>query len=51
MKLPFKSLPALALAAFVLSPLAQAQELTVMTSGGFTAAYKSLATPKTPATP
>ncbi|MBD8483589.1 substrate-binding domain-containing protein [Pseudomonas coleopterorum] len=43
MTLPFKSLSALALAAFVLSPLAQAQELTVMTSGGFTAAYKSLA--------
>lgn len=42
MKPLFKSLPALALVAFVISPLAQAQELTVMTSGGFTAAYKSL---------
>lgn len=43
MKSFVKTLPALALAAFALSPLAQAQELTVMTSGGFTAAYKSLA--------
>lgn len=38
----FKQLAALSLGALVLSPLAQAEELKVMTSGGFTAAYKQL---------
>jgi len=42
MKPLFKCVPALLLTGCVLSTTAQAQELTVMTSGGFTAAYQGL---------
>lgn len=42
MKSLLKSLPAIVFAGCALSTLAQADELTVMTSGGFTAAYKRL---------
>jgi molybdate transport system substrate-binding protein len=38
----FKQLAALSLTALALTPVAQAEELKVMTSGGFTAAYKQL---------
>lgn len=43
MKPLFKSLTALMIAGCAFSVAAQAEELTVMTSGGFTAAYKGLA--------
>ena len=42
MKLSLKLVPALLVAGCALSSLAHAEELTVMTSGGFTAAYKAL---------
>ena len=42
MNVMFKQLAAWSLACMALSPLAQAEELKVMTSGGFTAAYKQL---------
>jgi molybdate transport system substrate-binding protein len=38
----FKQLAALSLTALAMTPVAQAEELKVMTSGGFTAAYKQL---------